>query len=159
MRWSVAGDGVAGIVDCASPGVTVEPLGDVRLYLGDGAHPGLPVVADRTTAAVATGAAVLAVDVAGHPGVDRHVDDDAVEVAAGLRQGVRDSGEDQRQLGVADRLVAARVAAVGGLFGVSEVGAMVSHLTPRVDGGHGPSPSPLSGPLRSSGKGASPTSS
>ncbi|WP_233221322.1 hypothetical protein [Streptomyces carminius] len=42
-------------------------------------------------------------DVAGHPGVDGHVDDDAVQVAAGLGQGVQDTSEDQGEFGVVDR--------------------------------------------------------
>lgn len=44
---ATAGDGAAGVVDGAGPQLPVEPLGDVRLQLGDGPHPGFPVVAGR----------------------------------------------------------------------------------------------------------------
>jgi hypothetical protein len=49
---SAAGDGVTCVVDGTSPYVAVEPLGDVRLQLGDGAHPGFPVVSGGAAAAV-----------------------------------------------------------------------------------------------------------
>ncbi|MFE7076481.1 DUF6193 family natural product biosynthesis protein [Streptomyces sp. NPDC057620] len=61
----------------------------------------------------------LSLTAAVHPGVDRHVDDDRIQIAAALRQGIRHAGEDQGQLGVTDRRHPFIQPAAGGTYWVS----------------------------------------